>query len=63
MDPLRRKRLQELRAVFEVKEEYGTTPAKEILFETIADYLNRKHGRHVVVPRERRSTGSPTKCI
>ena len=55
MDPVRKKRLRELEKVFDVREEFGTTPVWEVLSETLADYLNRKHGRQVVVPKSRKT--------
>lgn len=52
MDANRRRRLEQLREEFEVSEKNGDKPLHEVLAETIADYLNRKHGREVVVRRK-----------
>lgn len=54
VDPARKRRLEELQEVFQIQEEYGETPTWTILSESLADYLNRKYTRQVVVPRERK---------
>lgn len=54
VDPARKKRLQALQEVFQIQEEYGETPTWTILSESLADHLNRKYARQVVVPKERK---------
>lgn len=57
LDSTRKNRLEELRRMFNVTVLDGKAPPHGVVAETIAMYLNRKHGRQVVVPRERQ--GSP----
>ena len=54
MDAARRKRLAELRTLFMVTEVNGSHPPHDVVAETIAFCLNKKYGRPVVVPRDRR---------
>lgn len=54
MDAARRRRLEDLRRLFNVTEVNGDTPPHDVVAETIATYLNRKYGRQIVVPRGHR---------
>lgn len=54
MDGQRRRRLTELQEMFHITEEHGSEPTWAVLSETLADYLNRKYCRQVVVARERK---------
>lgn len=53
MNSARKKRLEELRKMFNVTVVDGQAPPQGVVAETVAMYLNHKHGRQVVVPRER----------
>lgn len=52
MNSARKKRLEELRKMFNVTVVDGQAPPQRVVAETVAMYLNHKHGRQVVVPRE-----------
>lgn len=45
------------REIFEVEEKDGTQVLQDMLLDTMADYLNTKHGREVVIRRGRGSEG------
>lgn len=54
MDETRLRRLAALRQQFTVTEVGGRLPPDDVVAETVARYLNRKHGRPVVVRRAQR---------